>query len=612
MKVLLTTLNSKYIHSSLALRYLEKYSKKYIKTENCQIVVREFSINESLDQVMAGIYKEQADIAAFSCYIWNWEQTFELVDRLKKVAPDLMIIMGGPEVSYQVEEIMSSNPGIDIIIKGEGEVTFKELIDSFASANYQQALYETGLGEISGIELDEMKGIVYRNGDDKITMTMDRELLVDLDNIPLPYTITELNKLEHKIIYYETSRGCPFNCSYCLSSTIKGVRAFSIDRVKEDLLFFINNNVKLVKFVDRTFNYDKNRSREIFKFLINNKANTSFHFEISADILDDETIEILTTAPDGLFQFEIGVQSTNHETIGLINRKMNFLHLAENVRLLKNTDNINLHLDLIAGLPGEGYQSFKGSFDDVYTLRPHVLQLGFLKLLPGTDIRDKTDKYSYKYSSKPPYEVLQNRDISYQELLRLKDIAFIVDKYHNSGVFTSVLNYIFARYYNSYFSFYEDFANYFVTKKLHRKAHSRNSLYRIIYKFYKDHMCRDLYEIDIFREILKYDLIKYNSGTKIPDWAIKLSIEDFNDIRYKFLDSDENIKRLLPHYQGERVKDIIKNTRFELFKYDILDTDILDSKIEIDDIEEKLNVILYDYSNKDRVKVYNVTDFFDI
>lgn len=594
MKVLLTTLNAKYIHSSLALRYLEKYCKKYIgKKSGYNITVREFSINEPLDLIMAEIYKTEADVIAFSCYIWNRDLIFELADRIKKVSPEKKIIMGGPEVSFDSVKIMKENSYIDYIIKGEGEVSFKELVEFIKLDNDIE----------NRNKVEEIKGIVYRqfNQEGTVIENSDRPLIENLDCIPRPYTKDELKELENKLIYYEASRGCPFNCSYCLSSAVKGVRAFSLERVKDDLSFFINNEVKLVKFVDRTFNADRERALSIFKFLVNHQKNTSFHFEITADLLDQEMIDYLKTVPAGLFRFEIGVQTTNRKTLQLIKRNMDFTRLAENVKQLRKTDNINLHLDLIAGLPGEDYQSFAESFNDVYSLNPHDLQLGFLKLLPGSRIRQEADDFGYEFSSCPPYEVLKNRNISYQELLRLHEIAYMVDKFHNSGVFTNSLYYVFSHHYKSYFKFLEDFSLYYTDKGLNRKSHSRKSLYKILFNFYQE--CLQGVDIDIFRDYLKFDLLLYNQNVNLPSWAEKIQITGFKDLRYDFLDNQDNIERYLPEYRGMKVRDILKKVRFEVFNYNVL-TGIKDS------IKEDIIIILINYGKGNEPEVFNVTKWF--
>lgn len=555
MKVLLTALNAKYIHSSLAIRYLEKYCNKYKGKKDYNIEIKEFSINEPLDQIMGEIYQSRADLLAFSVYIWNVEHSLKLMDRLKKVLPGLILVAGGPEVSYNPVEIMEQNPAIDIIVKGEGEETFRELL----------AVLEDKEERL----LESIPGIVYRDKDGKIIENQDRELIRELDSIPFPYTEEELAKLKNKLIYYEASRGCPYNCSYCLSSTIKGVRAFSLQRVKEDLLFFIKNKVRQVKFVDRTFNYDKKRAREIFEFLMESRGNTSFHFEITAELLDEELLELLKRAPDGLFQFEIGVQSTNKRTLQLIDRKMNFNRLASNVQVLRQQDNIRIYLDLIAGLPGENYDSFQHSFDEVYNLNPHVLNLGFLKLLKGSKVRARARIYHYKYTSEAPYEVLENKDISYADLLKLKNIEYVVDKYHNSGVFHNTLKYIFRQHFQSYFEFYERLASYFQEKGLQRKAHSRLSLYNILHDFYRERLASSEKELDIFIACLKYDLLLHNGKVKLPDWAVSDTvIENFNEWRYNFLVDKKNLERFLPHLLGKSVKDILKVVRFEIFDYD--------------------------------------------
>ena len=555
MKVLLTALNSKYIHSSLAIRYLEKYCNNYKGENNYRIETREFSINEPLDQIMAEIYQAGAGLVAFSVYIWNVDHILSLIDRLKKVSPDLLIVAGGPEVTYDPVETLEDNPALDIIVKGEGEETFKELLAALADRKKEA--------------LEKIPGLVYRDEEGKIRENQERELICNLDTIPFPYSEEEMAGLRNKIIYYEASRGCPYNCSYCLSSTIKGVRAFPLQRVKEDLLFLIKNKVKQVKFVDRTFNYDKKRAREIFEFLMAHKGASSFHFEITAELLDDDLLELLKSAPEGLFQFEIGVQTTNEKTLNLIERRMSFERLARNVQVLRQQDNIKLYLDLIAGLPGEDYNSFQDSFDQVYNLNPHVLQLGFLKLLKGSKVRAEAGLYNYKYTSEAPYEVLENEDISYAELLKLKNIEYVLDKYHNSGVFANSLKYIFRQHYQSYFDFYGRLADYFQEKGLLRIAHSRLSLYNILYDFYKEKLARNGEELGIFTAFLKYDLLLHEGKVKLPAWAESPPLlENFNEWRYRFLDDENKVEEYLPHLLGKRVQEILKLVCFEVFNYD--------------------------------------------
>ena len=571
----MTALNAKYIHSSLAIRYLEKYCNRYQEEKNYSIQIKEFSINESLDQIMAEIYESRADVLAFSVYIWNVEHTLSLIDRLKKVLPEAILVAGGPEVSYDPVEILEENPALDLIVKGEGEETFRELLAVLAGKEPEV--------------LEGIPGIVYRDKGGQIRENPERELIRDLDRIPFPYTEEELAKLKNKLIYYEASRGCPYNCSYCLSSTIKGVRAFSLDRVKEDLLLFIRNKVRQIKFVDRTFNYDKKRAREIFEFLMKNRGDTSFHFEITAELLDEELLELLQRAPEGLFQFEIGVQTTNERTLELIDRRMDFDRLASNVRVLREQDNIKLYLDLIAGLPEEDYQSFQRSFDEAYALNPHVLHLGFLKLLKGSKARADAGHYNYKYTGEAPYEVLENEVLSYADLLKLKNIEFVVDKYHNSGVFANTLDYIFRQHFQSYFEFYERLADYFQEKGLLRKAHSRLALYNILHDFYRGRVAGSEEELGIFTVFLKYDLLLHDGRVRLPDWAESDTIfEDFNEWRYNFLADEKNLERFLPHMAGKSVKDILKQVRFETFDYD----PTTDSR------QKGTYIVLFDYSKR--------------
>ncbi|HHW48406.1 MAG TPA: B12-binding domain-containing radical SAM protein, partial [Clostridiaceae bacterium] len=393
MRTVLVALNSKYIHSSLAPWYL-----KAACGDGCgEIIVLEYTINDDIENVLGEIYSLKPDVAAFSCYIWNIGKALRLSENLKKVLPSVKIVLGGPEVSFDAEKIMEENQFIDYIITGEGEAAFKSLLTALKDLKDEP---EKSL-------LSSIGSLVYRF-DGNIFSNNPCELIKDLDQIPSPYTGEMLASTSDKVVYFESSRGCPFSCSYCLSSTIDGVRHFSLDRVKSELFKLIKAGVKLVKFVDRTFNCNKARAKEIFKFVIEHGENTAFHFEAAADLFDDEMIEMLSQAPSGRIQFEIGIQSTNMQTLAAVNRKSNLDRVFDNVRKLRQHGNIHLHLDLIAGLPYEDFCSFKTSFDAVYSLKPHNLQLGFLKMLKGSKIRREAYKYSYNYRSYPPYEVLGN------------------------------------------------------------------------------------------------------------------------------------------------------------------------------------------------------------
>jgi len=572
MKVLLTTLNAKYIHSSLALRYLEKYCA----SEETEILIEEYTINDHIEKITKNIYQKDAHVVGFSCYIWNITMTLEIADRLKKVKPDCMVILGGPEVSYDAVDLLSKHSYIDYIVVGEGEETLKELLRCLSSS-------QSPVG---------IQGLVARAADGKIVDGGSRPFISHLDVIPCPYNENDLNVLKGKIIYYETSRGCPFQCSYCLSSTIEGVRYFSMDRVKSDLLFLIRNKVKQVKFVDRTFNCHKKRAMEIFEFLAAHAENTNFHFEIAADLLDDDMIEYLSKIPKGLFQFEIGVQSTNPETIKSIDRKMAFSRVAQNVIRLRQNDNIHLHLDLIAGLPEEDYASFASSFDDVFGLRPHVLQLGFLKLLKGSKIRQQAEQYGYKCTTVPPYEVLENNRMSYGDIVKLKGIEDILEKYHNSGAFGKSVHYMLRHHYPSPFRFFEDMAVYFEDKGFDKRSCSRKSLYDILFKFYKEKISGNTEE---FSDYLKYDFVLNQKGANLPYWAYQEPVKEFREKCFEFLKNENNIKEFLPQYIGIPAKKIIKEVGFAGFRFNVLKGD------------RQKTVLLFDYNT---LKTYDITRNF--
>ncbi|SNY15569.1 Radical SAM superfamily enzyme YgiQ, UPF0313 family [Orenia metallireducens] len=573
MKTLLTTLNSKYIHSSLALRYIKSYCE-----DEFDINLEEYTINQHSDDVVAELYRQQADIIAFSCYIWNIEQTLEIISLLKKVQPDVKVLLGGPEVSFDPIKTMEENPSVDYIICGEGEITFKEFLNKLTT---------TG-------DLSIVKGLVYRE-DDKIIKNPPRPVIDNLDEIPSPYQSME--GLENKIIYFESNRGCPFNCQYCLSSTLSSVRYFSLERVKEELLKFIKAKVRQVKFVDRTFNCNPRRSLEIFKFLLENKPSDhemNFHFEITADLLSDEIIEFLAKVPQGYFQFEIGVQSTNSETLKLIDRKMNFERLSEVVRKLSKPKNIHLHLDLIAGLPQEDYQSFRKSFNDVYQLRPGRLQLGFLKLIKGSGLRIREKEYEYIYTPMPPYEVLANKKISYSQMLKLKMIEEVLETFGNSHHFDYSVEFIEKNFYESPFDMYESLAEFWEQKGYYRYSHKLESLYEYLQEFYQEY-CQDKEEI--FNEILKFDLLLGRRKVDLADFLNKYEVEDYKSRFKDFINNEEMVKEYLPELTDLSSRQIQRQIQVETFKYNIFD--IINDFTK--DIREDYTVILFNYYNKENL-----------
>lgn len=522
MKALLAGINAKYIHTSLSVRTLYMYAK------SPDLSWAEYNINEDIAFVCADIYKRRTDAVFFSCYIWNIEFILKAARRLKSISPDTLIILGGPEVSYAAEEYMMQHPFIDAIIRGEGEETVKRIIET-GTLNH--------------------KGVTYR--DTKIISNTNRELISDISLIPFPYTEEDIELNKNKLIYYESSRGCPFNCSYCLSSTEHSVRFRDLELVFKELRFFIDHKVKIVKFTDRTFNAHKERTKKLLRFLIDNADETTFHFEVAADILDKETLEILSSAPKGLFQLEIGVQSTNPKTLEAIDRKADTKKIAEAVKAVRSFGNIHTHLDLIAGLPYEDFDSFKNSFNEVYAMEPHVIQLGFLKLLHGTKIR--AEEANDIFTAEPPYEVLQTDYISYEELLKLKAVEDIVEKYYNSGAFEKSAEYLVNQFHKP-FDFFEALAEFYSEKGFDRIGIARDTLYEILLDYAKTTNA----DISHFTELLLLDYLCSNKP-RTPEWAKR---EPIAKERFDIL-TEEFINANLPEYSNRPVKEIIKQLHFE-------------------------------------------------
>lgn len=489
MKILLTAINSKFVHSNLAVRYLKAFTKDI--DYDCKI--REFSINDRDEKVLEEIVKERPNVVAFSTYIWNVEMIKRLSNLIKLVDENIEILYGGPEVSYDSQNILRELNG-EYIIEGEGEKTYREFVE-----------YKLGLRDVKSI-----RGLYYKvNGD---IYTNGKRPLMNMNEIVFPYE--EGENLDNKIVYYEASRGCPFNCKYCLSSTIHGVRFIDIDRVKNELKYFINKEVRLVKFVDRTFNCNHKFTMAIWEFLINQDTKTQFHFEISADILKDNEIELLRKAPKDRFQFEVGVQTTNDEVLNKINRFVNFSDIKEKVEELLQIRNIKQHLDLIAGLPGEDYNSFKKSFNDVYKIQPEEIQLGFLKLLRGSSMREEAKEYGMKYSPYPPYEILRTKDISYDELIKLKKVEEMVDKYYNSQKFSNIIKYLVKKF-ETPFDFYYELGCYFDEKGYFDRNIGNSEYYKVFLDFNNEVLKEDNF---ILSEILRYDYLRFNKKRGVPEF----------------------------------------------------------------------------------------------
>ena len=492
MKILLTALNSKFVHSNLAVRYL----KAFTKDMNYECEIREFSINDREEKILEEIIKERPNIVAFSTYIWNIEMIKRLSNLIKLVDESIEIVYGGPEVSYDSQNILKELNG-EYIIEGEGEKTYREFVE--------YKLGERDIKSIRGLYY-KVDGEVYSNG---------KRPLMNMNEIVFPYEENE--NLDNKIVYYEASRGCPFNCKYCLSSTVHGVRFLDVDRVKKELQYFIDKEVRLVKFVDRTFNCNHKFTMAIWEFLINQDTKTQFHFEISADILKESELELLRKAPKDRFQFEVGVQTTNDDVLNKINRFVNFSDIKEKVDELLKIRNIKQHLDLIAGLPGEDYNSFKKSFNDVYSIAPEEIQLGFLKLLRGSSMREEAEEYGMKYSPYPPYEILKTKDISYEELLKLKKVEEMVDKYYNSQKFNNIIKYLVNKF-ETPFDFYYELGTYFDKKGYFNRNIGNSEYYRVFLDFNMEILKEDN---SILKELLRYDYLSFNKRRGIPDFIGK-------------------------------------------------------------------------------------------
>ena len=464
MKILLVACNAKYIHSNLAVYDLQAYASDYAD----HIVLKEYTINQQKDDIMRDIYLEHPDVVCVSCYIWNLSFVKELMADLIKILPGADFWAGGPEVSYDAEKFLTENSEFKGVMVGEGEETFKELAGYYVEKNPQ--------------DLKDMTGICYRDGD-QIIHNGWRQIM-DLSSIPFIYK--DLSEFKNRIIYYESSRGCPFSCSYCLSSIDKKLRFRDTETVKKELQFFIDNKVPQVKFVDRTFNCKHDHAMAIWKY-INEHDNgvTNFHFEISADLLREEELQEMSTMRPGLIQLEIGVQSTNPDTIKAIHRTMDFEKMKGIVDRIHSFGNIHQHLDLIAGLPYEDYDSFRNSFNDVYALKPQQLQLGFLKVLKGSHMMEMCREYGIVYKTQEPYEVLSTKWLDYDHVLKLKTVENMVEVYYNSGQFQNTLEYL-EKFFPDAFSIYERLGSFYMEKGYGDVSHTRMRRYEILLEFLED------------------------------------------------------------------------------------------------------------------------------
>lgn len=494
MKILLAACNAKYIHSNLAVYDLQAYASDYAD----HIVLKEYTINQQKDDIMRDIYLEHPDVVCVSCYIWNLSFVKELMADLIKILPGADFWAGGPEVSYDAKKFLTENSEFKGVMVGEGEETFKELAGYYVEKNPQ--------------DLKDMTGICYRDGD-QIIHNGWRQIM-DLSSIPFIYK--DLSEFKNRIIYYESSRGCPFSCSYCLSSIDKKLRFRDTETVKKELQFFIDNKVPQVKFVDRTFNCKHDHAMAIWKY-INEHDNgvTNFHFEISADLLREEELQEMSTMRPGLIQLEIGVQSTNPDTIKAIHRTMDFEKLKGIVDRIHSFGNIHQHLDLIAGLPYEDYDSFRHSFNDVYALKPQQLQLGFLKVLKGSHMMEMCKEYGIVYKTQEPYEVLSTKWLDYDHVLKLKTVENMVEVYYNSGQFQNTLEYL-EKFFPDAFSIYERLGSFYMEKGYGDISHTRMRRYEILLEFLED---MPEISMDQVKDQMVYDLYLRENLKSRPGFA---------------------------------------------------------------------------------------------
>lgn len=568
MKFLLVAVNAKYIHSNPAIYSLRAFAGKAAAE---QVELAEYTVNQHVQEILADVYARRPDAVGFSCYVWNWTLIRELLAELPKLLPRTDFWLGGPEVSFDAERILKAYPALTGIMIGEGEATFRDLMEHYldreaAASGAGGLVAEVSKKEIVQEKLQKIPGLCLRSGYTAMRGS------VDVSRVPFPYD--DLAPFENRIIYYETSRGCPYRCSYCLSSVEKRVRLRDVDVVKRELQFFLDRRVKQVKFVDRTFNCDHEHAVAVWRYLKeHDNGVTNFHFEISADILREDEIELLCSLRPGQVQLEIGVQSVNPEALRAVRREMNLERLEAAVAALRRGRNVHLHLDLIAGLPYEGYASFGASFDRVYAMRPEQLQLGFLKVLKGSPLRERAEEYGIRCLDAPPYEVLYTNWLSYEEIRKLKAIEEMVELYYNSGQFTRTLP-VLERAFETPFAMYEKLAAFYGEQGYFTNSPARSYRYQVLLRFAEEW---DGERLPIYRELLTLDLYLREKVKSRPDFAADLSAFG-EDIR-RFYRREETERRYLPGYEGWGWKELGRMTHLEPFRYPVWDEERLEEAV---------------------------------
>ena len=565
MQVLLTAINSKYIHTGLGIRYVGEYAKE----NGHKVDLLEETINSPILAVLEKIMEHKADVFGFSVHIWNKPFVFKLISMLHKLRPEAKIVVGGPEVAFDAERIFTELPVIDYIIQGEGELVFTALLNSLENngAVPQHIAY-------------------VKNG--KVELNGGITVVEDLSILPFPYPdLVKINN-EHKIVYYECTRGCPFNCAYCLSGISRQVRKRPLELVLRDLDRFIAAGVSLVKFVDRTYNLDEKYFLPMLQHLAAADTDATFHLEIKADILTDKVLDFLATVPKGRFQMEIGIQSTHQETLKAINRQDNWERLASNVRRLLSFGNMHIHVDLIAGLPYENLPTFAKSFNDVYGLEADMLQLGFLKVLPGTQMRKETEKHGLLYMDEPPYEILATKYMPYADMQFLKRLENVLDQTGNSGSFKHILKMLISKNGGDAFAFYKELTCWWVDNGFYPQTHNAKGTAEIFYKYIKEHY--SVAEASVLLEILRYDVFISVPGWK-PVWLAWNTEAIFEKVS-DFWRNEELVRRYIPEYKFSSWRQIHKNYPVELFKYNQDNGNVEEVYVMLDNTKAEIKIIV--------------------
>lgn len=546
MNVICSTLNAKYIHTNLAIRYLKAYA-----APEFDILLKEYTIKDPILNIVSDLYQQNPSVIGFSCYIWNIEETIKVIQMIKKIDPTIQIVLGGPEVTYDTAEWMEKVPEIDFIVIGEGEQTFKQLLTEIKTEK----------------DFSKVSGIAYRkNSQVQFTPQMNK---LDLRELPSPYRFQEdLPHLGKRVTYIETSRGCPFSCQFCLSSIEVGVRYFDREKIKADIRYLMANGAKTIKFVDRTFNISRSYALEMFQFLIDEHLpGTVFQFEITADIMRPEVIEYLNNnAPHGLFRFEIGVQSTNDYTNELVHRKQNFAKLTRTVTMVKEGGKIDQHLDLIAGLPEEDYHSFRKTFNDVFALRPEELQLGFLKMLRGTGLRLRAAEHGYVFMDHSPYEILGNNVLNFNDIIKIKQVEDVLEKYWNDHRMDHTIEYLVTNGFPSPFDFFQEFGTFWDNSGWARIGHQLEDLFRRLLQFLES---KSLSDLDVIEGLMKYDYLrKQKYKPRKPWWEAGLEKKRRNELYKLILDEPLLLGEKFASLELDE-KELYKHTMLEELSFDL-------------------------------------------